>query len=503
MTGWNSSGQAVSAVTLTVDGTPVPSSIRILSVRVAARFGTPAQCEVTLYDPAGYEAWPAPAALGARMGVSVVGEDPILFDGEVTCVELAKAPDGTTTARIRGYDLLHRLRKRQTLRVMESVSAAAVARALTSDLGVDVDAEDGSSLARVVQHRQSDFDLLIEVAARVGQLVTLDGDTLRLTTLDGYGEKVALRFGESLYEAGVEANLDRAAKSVTAVGWDAEIAEQVRGQASTPRSGRKVELSVPYDGEFSLVEHPAAGVDDVGAAAQLALDIRDAQTIVLRGVAAGDARLRPGTRVDIAGLGLAVDGGYVLCDVVHRVDGNGYATTFSTEPPPIPRPERGAAITLGRVTAVDDPAGRGRVRVSLPSFGDIDAGWLGVVCPGAGRGKGLVALPDVDDTVAVALPHAEPTAGLVLGSLYGSLTPPDPGVSGNAVRRWSLRTADGQSIVLDDDEHSIRLENKDGSFLELAPDEVRLQAKTDLVLDAAGHHITIRSSTVDFEHAVI
>jgi phage baseplate assembly protein gpV len=139
--------------------------------------------------------------------------------------------------------------------------------------------------------------------------------------------------------------------------------------------------------------------------------------------------------------------------------------------------------------------------VSLPAFGDIDAGWLGVVCPGAGRGKGLVALPDVGDTVAVALPHADPGAGLVLGSLYGAVEPPDPGVDGNSVRRWSLRTADGQSVVIDDGAHALRLENRDGSLVELAPDAVRIKAKTDLVLDASGHAVTIRGRSVDFEHA--
>jgi phage baseplate assembly protein gpV len=191
----------------------------------------------------------------------------------------------------------------------------------------------------------------------------------------------------------------------------------------------------------------------------------------------------------------------LLCQVVHTIGGDGFQTAFSTEPPALSPVERGAAVTLGQVTGVDDPSGRGRVRVSLPAFGAIDAGWLGVVCPGAGRGKGLVALPDVGDTVAVALPHADPGAGLVLGSLYGSLTPPDTGVSGDAVRRWSLRSADGQSIVLDDAAHSIRLENHDGSFVELAPAAVSVTAKTDLRLDASGHGITVRANSVDFEQA--
>jgi phage protein D/phage baseplate assembly protein gpV len=496
------SGLAVAAVRITVDGAELPGSVRVLAVRVAGRFGAPTQCEITMHDPAGLKAWPAPARLDARVSVTVVGDDDALFVGEITCVELHRAADGTTTARLRAYDVLHRLRKRQTLRVLEKVDAAAVARALTGDLDVEVDGGSGASMARVVQHRQSDFDLLVESAARTGHMVALDGRTLRLATLDGHGDPVPLAFGSTLFEASVEANTGRVAASVAAIGWDTETAQPIRAVASNPRTGRRIDYDVPAGHDMSLVEQPASSADDAAAAAQYALDVRTASGVVLRGVAAGDVRLRPGARVDVTGIGDAIDGRHVICQVVHTVDADSFQTTFSTEPPVPPVPERGAAVTLGLVTAVDDPAGCGRVRVSLPAFGDIDAGWLGVVCPGAGRGKGLVALPDVGDTVAVALPHAEPTAGLVLGSLYGAITPPDDGVAGNAVKRWSLHTADGQSIVIDDAAHSLRLENRDGSFLEIAPDTVRVKATTDLVLDASGHGITVKASTVDFEHAL-
>lgn len=494
-------GHAVPAVEVHLDGTPLPATVRILSVRVSSRFGAPSQCAVSLYDPAGYRSWPAPAGLGGRLTVRIAGEDDPLFTGDVTGVELDRAPDGTTVARIRGYDVLYRLRRRQSLRVLENVSVAAVARALAGDLDVEVDAGDGPELARVVQHRQSDFELLVEVAARGGRLAVLDGRVLRLTTLDGYGDPVPLAFGSSLFSAAVEANVDRVAGQVTALGWDTGNADQVRAVASTPRGGRSVGLSVPAGSAVSLVEQPAAGLDDASAAAQLALDLREATGVVLRGVCSGDGRLRPGIRVDVTGVGTAIDGRYVLCEVVHRVDADGFQSTFSTEPPAPPAVQRGSSVTLGRVTDVADPSKRGRVRVALPAFGDLDAGWLGVVCPGAGRGKGLVALPDVGDTVAVALPHADPGAGLVLGSLYGAIEPPDPGVDGNSVRRWSLRTADGQSVVIDDGAHAVRLENRDGSLVELAPDAVRVKAKTDLVLDASGHAVTIRGRSVDFEHA--
>ena len=202
-------------------------------------------------------------------------------------------------------------------------------------------------------------------------------------------------------------------------------------------------------------------------------------------------------------MGLPLEDGrelYKLTEVIHTIDGAGYLTAFSTEPPPPALQTVGATVTLGRVTAVDDPDRLGRVQLELPTYGDLDAGWLAVVCPGAGKGRGIVALPDVDDTVLVILPHGEPTAGLVLGSLYGTIEPPDTsGIDGGHVGRWSMTTAGGQSIVIDDAGKALRLTNDAGSRVELTPDRLTVHAATDLVIEAPGKQMTIRAATIDFQ----
>ena len=109
-------------------------------------------------------------------------------------------------SRIRGYDRSYRLRTRQTVRVFESVTAADLASQLCGPVGVQVSATagEGPRFARVVQHRQSDFDLLVEVAARAGRLVAAAGDTVTLSTLDGEGDDIPLRYGANLHEVTVE-----------------------------------------------------------------------------------------------------------------------------------------------------------------------------------------------------------------------------------------------------------------------------------------------------------
>ncbi|WP_142239340.1 phage baseplate assembly protein V [Mycobacterium sp. ST-F2] len=190
-------------------------------------------------------------------------------------------------------------------------------------------------------------------------------------------------------------------------------------------------------------------------------------------------------------------GSYVLTEAIHTVDAAGFHTTLSTEPSALPVARPSTAITLGTVTDVADPEGLGRVQVCLPAYGDPDVGWLAVLCAGAGKKRGLVVLPDVGDTVLVALSHG-PVGGVVLGGLFGGEEPPDAGVDGGKVKRWSLHTDDGQRIVVDDGAHMITVANRGGSTLSLAPGKVTLHAETDLDITAPGKTITIKAKAVEF-----
>jgi uncharacterized protein involved in type VI secretion and phage assembly len=501
---------STAAAEIRVDGATLPEDLsrRLVSIRVASRLSQPGQCELAFATWTGAAAEHDRIPLGAAVSVRMTDDSGPLFDGEVTCIELVHAPDGAAVTRIRAYDKLHRLRKRQQLRVFESVSAEELASELVDGLDLDVAAEEsGPSWERIVQDRQTDLELLVEVAGRAGLYPVVDGDTLRLVTLDGHGDPVQLVLGDSLVEARVEANLDRVGSTVTALGWHPQRAELIEQSATSPRSGRRIDLEpdpgdVGGSGEFFVVDQPGRSEDELAAFAQADLDARAGRAVTISGVANGDAGLRAGGRVEVRELAAPVAGTYVVCEVVHTVDATGYLSTFSTEPPRVRPQPPGASVTLGRVTAVDDPDGCGRVRVSLPAHGDLDAGWLSVLCPGAGSGKGFVALPDTDDLVLVLLPHGVPMAGIVLGSLYGTVTPPDDaGVVDGAVKRWSLRTAEGQSIVVDNEEKRIRVENDAGSYVELGPNLMRLHAATDLVVEAPGKALTIKGKSVDFVYA--
>jgi phage baseplate assembly protein gpV/phage protein D len=478
------------------------------AVRVQQRLSLPTVCELTFVDPAPLLSKPETISPGAKMSIRVPDTDEPLFSGEVTAVEHLYEPAHGREVRVRGYDALHRLRKRQPVRAHVQLTLVDLITELVSDLNLSVAAEvSGPLWQRLIQFRQSDFEMISEVAERCGLYFTLRNQTLHVLTLAGLEEEIDLKLGETLLEARIEVNGDGACRSVAATGWDPLRVEQHEGKADQARNGRGIGIELePGDvggsGERTIIDETLGNDLQADAIAQAELDARVAREVILHGVAEGDPRLRPGARVQVENIALPLAGRYVLTSVDHTFDSiKGFVSTISTAPPVAHAHARGPTAALGIVTQVDDPEGFGRVRVKLPTYRDIETDWMGVVTPGAGLGKGLLALPDVADTVLVLLPSGDPANGVVLGGLYGMWTRDewDWGVEQSAVKRYTLRTPGGQLVRLDDARQTVRLENSDGSYLEMSPEKVVLHAPRDLQIEAPGRNLVIKANKVDFQ----
>ncbi|HYV47630.1 MAG TPA: phage baseplate assembly protein V [Myxococcaceae bacterium] len=490
------------ALEVRLGGTPLPASAlaSVERVRVRQALSLPAQCELVLADPRGALAREG-VAPGTPLEIHAGPRDlPLLFEGEVTAVEFAYGPRRDLRLRIRGYDLLHRLRERRPVRAHAGVSALELARELTADLGVEVDAAGPApAWKHRVQHGQTDLELLADLAARSGLYLALRGHTLHLATLEGLGDALPLAYGESLLEAEVELNARGALRTVRGAGWNARDPAPHTATATAARSGRTAAASLSPSSAERTIPDVSAEVDaHVEGQAQALLDAGAAHEVVFRGVASGDPRLRPLAKVDLGGLAPSLAGTYVLTEATHTIDAErGFLSELSTAPPPLHPQPTGAGVALGTVTQVDDRTGR--VRVRLPAHADVETDLLPICTLGAGGKKGLTLVPDVGDSVLLLYTHGDPAESIVLGGLYGADGPPDAGVESGRVQRFSLQSRAGHRVVLDDARKTLRLEDPTGSFLQLGPDGVQLHAAVPLTVEAPGKGIVIRGDAVDFE----
>jgi len=497
-------------VTVEIAGRALARAERAIlgEIRVQQRLSLPALCELTFFDEPGREGLLSHRLVGLTLKVALKDTVPALFDGEITAIEYGYEPARGRSLRVRGYDLLHRLRKRRPVRAHVQVNLADLASELVGDLGLKVEAPGGTPRwMHLIQRGQSDFELLADRSEVCGLFFTLRDHTLHILTLEGLGDAVPLRLGESLIEARIELNSEPCCRTVTTAGWDPLRVELHQGRADTARVGRAILADIPpewADGnpECTLVSRVAQDDREAEALAQAELDRCVAREASLWGVAEGNAQLQPGTPIQVDGIAPAVAGRYVLTAVTHRIDNeHRFVSELSTCPPAARARAPGTIAVLGVVTRVNDPEKRGRVRVTLPAFDEVETDWMSVVTVGSGAKKGLVMLPDVGDQVLVLCAQEDPAQGVVLGGLFGSQGLPDSGVEGEAIRRATWVTPGGQQIQLDDQRKSVRVRNSDGSYLLLTPGKATLHAAADLDIEAPGRTVRIRAAAINFEEA--
>jgi phage protein D/phage baseplate assembly protein gpV len=440
-----------------------------------------------------------------RVDIGTTGTQ--LFRGQITAVEhVYNDPLHDRIVYVRAYDALQQLRRRTRTRVHVDVGLGDLARELINGTGLTLDEPVTSPhWPYLIQDEQSDLALLVELAERCGLYLELHDHLLSFITLAGAGDPVKLRRGETLRTLSITINAERDCPAIVARGWNTAIAAMYEARVDVPRYQRNsIALADRWDyagGEREIDN--TTGLDEVHTTglAQAELERQSGSLAVLSGVAEGDPQLRPGTIIQVEGIAEGLVGAYTLTSVTHLIDArDGYRTEINSRPPePTPR-RRGTATAPAIITQVDDPQQLGRVRAKLPTYGNIETDWLAVVTQAAGRGKGVIALPDVGDTVLLLLANEDPGQALVLGGLYSSdVHPPDSGIVAGEVRRFTFLTAGGQSVVLDEQESRVRIENGAGSYAEFLPKQLIVHAAADLVLEAPGHSITLRGKRIDFE----
>jgi phage baseplate assembly protein gpV/phage protein D len=501
--------QAPPLVRIAIAGQPLgdAAAAAVQGVRVQFRLGMPAQCVLTfdLADTGRVSGFSVPS-VGDPVRVDVDGQTKTLFAGEVTGLEYVYAAGGAHLLRVRAYDLLHRLRQRQSVKVHEGVTLADLAAALSDGTGLSVDAPDTPHWERLYQYRQSDLELLRDIAGRCGRFPVVDDDVLKLVSLAGDGDPLELRLGDSLLCARVDVTAEPGFRSVRAYRWDAAAASSASPEANESGAGAQVALQVDPGatgggGERVLVDEAAPDDDIPAALAAATLDVMVAGEVTASLIAEGNTAIRPGRPLNLAGIAADVAGSYVVTDALHVADGDGYTVTVSSRPPAVPSAPAASVVTLGTVSDVSDPQHLARVRVRLDAYGGLESGWAPVILPAAGDTKGALILPDVDDRVAVLLPHGDPNESAVVGGLFGTSSPPQDPIAGDRVRRWAIQAANGQKLLFDADAKRLRLEGHNGSFVELGDDLATFSAATDLVIEAPGKKLTIKAQAVDFEEA--
>jgi uncharacterized protein involved in type VI secretion and phage assembly len=477
---------------------------RATSVLVRQRLSVPSVAEISFAEPSKEFVASLRYGSGLRIGVA---PHATVFEGEITSIEYQRDGAEGRVIRVRAYDRLHRLRKRQRARVIAKVSVSQFIAETVAEFDLECKAaETGPVRGLIVQHDQSDLDLLAALAAEAGLFFYLEGSIVRLVSLAGEGDAIELKVGRDLSKARAVASAESMRRGTQARAWDVLRTAVIAGSASVARQDaddmRSMDLSAFGGlGERFLFNRVASAAEEVQALAQADLDRGAARELIVEATAVGNPDLRPGRAIRIVGLDEHVDGIFAITEAVHTFsEESGYLSTFSTEPPTIARAmSNGPAFTIGTVFDLTDPDRLSRVRARLPLYGDVESDWMPAVIAGAGSDKGFSVFPEVNDTVLIVFPQGDPAYGLVLGGLFGDRK--SPGLVDGGARPFVFRTGNGQIITLDAAKGIARIETSGGDLLELGPNGAHIRATQDFLIEAPGRTLTIRANAVEFERS--
>jgi phage protein D len=339
---------------LTLGGRPFPADLRasVTAVRFEEALQGASRVEVQLANPGLRLLDRADLELEAPLRLSL-GYRPAnvreVFSGEITGVEPELPSSGMPTVTVTAHDATHRLSTGQKERAFPYyIGDSAIAAIVAVENGLIP----RSDLATVAvgglgifterpryQHKQSDYELLRQIACEYGFDLWVDGAFLnfRLPLRELPPAEIELRWGQSLLEFAPRLTSIGQLASVRVSLWvealRTQLAVEVRWDGE--RLGMRVipalfgEQEQPVEATLSIPDLAADTPVDAIRTALGEMRRRLNSRVTASGSAIGDPRFRAGNVIGITGVGRRFSGrNYRLTSVAHSLDGGGYRTRF-------------------------------------------------------------------------------------------------------------------------------------------------------------------------------
>jgi uncharacterized protein involved in type VI secretion and phage assembly len=159
--------------------------------------------------------------------------------------------------------------------------------------------------------------------------------------------------------------------------------------------------------------------------------------------------------------------------------------------------ERSSGIVIGKVTAVRDKQGLGRIQVSYPWLSGPEERWIPVASPMAGGGRGAFFMPEIDDEVMLAFDHGMWDHPYVIGFLWNAKQPPPS----QDERQRLIRSKNGHAVRFVDstptagNKGALIIEDAHGNTIVMTNTHISINSRGALSINAVGD-ITIKNRLV-------
>ncbi len=396
-----------------------------------------------------------------------------------------------------------------------------------SGLSSDVEATT-TEYKELVQYYCTDWDFMLSRAEVNGLLVIADANKVSVKPPDT-GSSAVLKVNYGCGDMmGFDAEMDARwqLSGVKGVTWDMKTQEPIEQDGSAPTLNEQGNISSSDLADVLGVEtfklQTSASVDKTGIKSWADAQLLKAGLAKIRGRMKfqGSAKAKPGTLIELSGVGERFNGNVFVSGVNHNIKNGNWVTeaAFGLAPewfaeknniiaPPasgfIPGVE---GLHIGIVKKLDeDPDGENKIQVSVPVLqADTEGVWARLTKFYGSDGIGAFFIPEIGDEVVLGYFNNDPSHPVILGSLYSSKRkPPYELTSDNytkaIVTRSELKvefdddkkvttiiTPAENKIVISDDDKSILLSDETGNTVKLSTDGISLDSPKDINIKATG-----------------
>jgi Rhs element Vgr protein len=519
--------------TIKVNGQALARTYQVLSVRVqkevnrissahlAFRDGDPAEGKFAVSDEALFVPGSKIEISAGYMGHAEV----VIFKGLVVKHALEGRTNGTTRLLITCKDAFVKTTlASQRYYYSEQTDSQAAQTIVGRYGGLTIDAGSTSvTHPELLQYDATDWDFLLLRAAANGLLCLLDDGQLTWTAPEmGQAPAVSLEYGGTLLAFDAEMDARDQATTLTAKAWDPAEGAAAEAEAAEPPADSFGDVTAQdladVLGVARVLHHDGALLpDELQAWADAALLRHRLAKVRGRVQCYGNAAVKPGTVIEIKGMGTRFSGKAYVTGVSHRLEAGVWLTDaqLGLDPrelafggaglgaTPVSPPAAAGllpglhGLQIGVVTALEgDPDGEERIAVRLPLVDAAAAGTRArIVSVDAGNERGFFFRPEVGDEVVVGFLHNDPREAVVLGSLHGSRNPvPPPFQTQDVNNLKGYVSRSKMQVIFDDEKKIMTLTTPGGNLLQLDD-----EAKGITIQDQNGNKIVLSDAGISIE----
>lgn len=394
------------------------------------------------------------------------------------------------------------------------------------DLQKDVDSTTVKH-GELVQYYCSDWDFLLARAEVNGLLVIVDSGKVSVKAPDtSSSAELKLTYGNDLIELHADIDARSQLAKVESASWDPATQKLIKDSAAPQVLNKQGDLDSAKLADvlgvktFQLQTSGSLQQPELKGWAEAQQQKAGLARIRGRMKFQGNARARPGSQIELEGVGEHFKGSVYVSSVNHQIsDGNwitevgfGMAPDWFAEQRDLMAPPAAGllpgvdGLQVGVVQQLDaDPAGEPRIKVTLPVLQAETPGvWARLANFYASNGFGAFFIPEIGDEVLLGYLNNDPNNPVVLGSLYSSQRKPPYELTADNFTKAivtqstlklefdddkkviSLITPGGNQVVISDEGKSILLQDQNDNKVELGPDGIILDSPKDISIKAQG-----------------